>query len=191
MGRDRFLVAQGPKTAVLNIGCGTEKFIGGVNVDAFDTCDPDIVWDLSKTPWTWAEDETFDIVYALHVMEHITDWWGAFSECARVLKVGGKLEIRVPCESSSTALAYRDHLHVFTPQSFHGIADGNNIIGWRSGTNAWAMSIEGSVPFKCIHAFYVPFPAYEWMLKFPRILRFCASHLRNFVWENVFIFERI
>ena len=190
MARDRFVMAQSPEARILNIGCGLEKFIGAVNVDAYESCDPDIVWDVNK-PWAWAKDESFDIVYAMHIMEHLEDWWTAFSECARVLKIGGKLEMRFPAESSSTALSYRDHLQTFTGHSFHGIQDGNDIVGFRSGTNAWALELEGSVPFRALHAFYVPFPKYNWMLRFPWLLQFCAYHMRNFIWENCFVFERI
>lgn len=191
MGRDRGILVTVPNPRVLNIGCGHKKFVGAVNVDAFDTCKPDIVWDLNKVPWTWAKDNEFDVIFARHVFEHLTDWWPAFSECARVLKVGGKLEIRTPDESSSTALAYRDHHHIFTAFSFHGIKDGNNIVTWRSGTNAWAITQEGTVPFKALLAAQIPFPKYTWMLHFHWLLQFCARHMRNFIHEQVFVFERI
>ena len=191
MERDRVFLVESTNPRILNIGCGHNKFVGGVNVDAYDTCNPDITWDLNKTPWPWAKDNEYDIIYALHVFEHLDDWWAVFKECARVLRVGGKLEVRVPDESSGTALSYRDHNHVFTAHSFHGIQDGNNIVTWRSGTNAWALTQEGTVPFRAVLAGYVPFPKYEWMRHFHWLLQFCARHMRNFIWEQVFIFEKI
>ncbi|HAX95792.1 MAG TPA: hypothetical protein DCY35_04620, partial [Prolixibacteraceae bacterium] len=172
-----------------------QKFIGpnAVNVDAYDTCDPDIVWDLNKTPWPWAKDNEFDTIFARHVFEHLTNWWDVFVECSRVLKVGGILQIRVPDESSRTALSYRDHLHVFTELSFHGIADGNGIVSFRSGTNAWALTQEGTVPFRCVSSAHVPFPKYAWMMHWPFIyfLNFACRHLRNFIHETSFVFEKI
>ena len=41
-------------------------------------------------------DESFDVVISLEVMEHIPDFRKAFSECARVLKPGGKMLLSVP-----------------------------------------------------------------------------------------------
>lgn len=183
---------QNAKPRVLNLGCGFKKYIGGVNVDAYDSCAPDIIWDLGKTPWEWAEDESFDVIYAHHIFEHLIDWWPAFEECARVLKVGGIFEMRLPDESSSTALSYRDHHHLFTPWTFHGLQE-NHLIPYRSGTNAWAVGIEGKIPLKTIHYMQVPFPRFNWMMRWPfrRVLSFCARHMRNFIWEQVFVFEKV
>jgi SAM-dependent methyltransferase len=41
-------------------------------------------------------DESFNVVVSLEVLEHIPDFTKAISECARVLKPGGKLLISVP-----------------------------------------------------------------------------------------------
>jgi SAM-dependent methyltransferase len=184
---------QNAQSRVLNIGCGLKKLIGAVNVDAWDVCKPDIVWDLNKVPWPWAEDNSFDTIYAYHVMEHLPNWWEVFKECARVLKVGGILEIRVPDESSYSALSYRDHHHVFTPYSFHGVIDGNDIVAWRSNTNAWALGEEYSVPFKAKFYAQVPHKKYNWMLRWPfkKLLAFMALHMRNFIWEQVIVFEKV
>lgn len=178
---------------ILNLGCGFKKFMGGVNVDAYANCSPDILWDLNQTPWPWAEDNSFDVIYAHHVFEHMVDWWAVFKECARVLKVGGTLEIRIPDESSSTALSYRDHHHIFTPYSFHGIMEGNDIVTHRSGTNAWAIGEERTVPFKAIFYARVPHKKYLWMIRWPwkYLLSFCALHLRNFIWETIIVFQKI
>ena len=188
-------VPQTPVTnpRILNLGCGFKKFIGtnAVNVDFMANCVPDILWDLNVAPWPWAENESFDLIRALHVFEHLTDWWPAFCECARVLKVGGLLEVRVPDESSATALTYRDHHSAFTINSFHGIMD-NEKVPHRSGTNAWALSLDGTVPFKIIFYAQVPFKRYDWMINWaPWLLKFCAAHLRNFIWEQVFVFKKI
>jgi hypothetical protein len=174
----------------LNLGCGLKQFLGAVNVDKFATCNPDIVGDIEQVPWHWAKENEFDGILAHHVFEHCEgDWWPVFVECARVLKIGSQLEIRVPDESSSSALSYRDHHHVFTAHSFHGVQDGNDRIGFRSGTNAWALTLEGSVPFKCVKTYKVPFPRYNWMPHW--MIQFCARHLRNFIWEQVYLFEKI
>lgn len=82
----------------LNLGCGFKYLAGWVNVDAYQCCNPDVVWDLNKFPYPW-ENNSVNRIYMSHILEHIPDWWTAFTECARILKVGGTIEIRVPDES--------------------------------------------------------------------------------------------
>ncbi len=177
---------------VLNLGCGFKQWIGATNVDAFDICKPDIVWNINDTPWPWAHEGEYDAIMAHHVFEHLDDWWAVFKECARVLKPGGTLEIKVPDESSGTALSYRDHHHVFTVYSFHGVVDGGGLVAARHGTNAWAAGEVGSVPLKAVSFAQVPHQSYWWMAKcFPWLMAFCARHMRNFIWEQIFTFEKL
>jgi len=168
----------------LNLGCGTKKKSGYLNVDNFG--EVDFRWDLNKFPYPWA-DNTVDKIEMFHVLEHIPNWWQAFTECARILKPGGTLQINVPDESSRTALTYRDHYHVFYINSFHGI-QGNT-----SGTNTWAKEQQGNVPLVLESYYQVPYPEYYWMTRFPfkRLLKFCADHLRNFIHEQQFHFRKI
>lgn len=169
---------------LLNLGCGTLKWSTHCNVDAFG--DVDVLWDLNTFPYPWA-DNSVDGIDMYHVLEHIPDWWSAFKECARILKPGGYLEIHVPDESSATALTYRDHHHVFSQNSFWGIA------GWQdAGTNNWAATERGSVPLKLMSFTQVPFRKYFWMARWcPWLLAFCAAHLRNFIHEQRFIFRKV
>jgi len=172
---------------ILNLGCGFRKMVGAINVDAFG--EPDVKHDLNVTPYPW-EDNSIDRIHAHHVFEHIIDWWAAFNECARILKPGGHLDIRVPDASSDSALAYRDHHHVFLPISFHGAFTTGG--AFRSGTNAWAKKEAGSVPLLFISWTQVPFKKHDWMVKWcPWFLTFCSDHLRNFIWEQIFIFEKM
>ena len=169
------------------MGCGSFKMVGPewVNVDAYDICKPEVVWDLNKIPYPWA-DESVDGIQMLHVLEHLEDWWAVFVECSRILKPGGNLRIHVPDESSSTALTYRDHLHVFGINSFHG-TDGST-----HGTSAWALAVRDSVPLVMDSYAKVPHKEYEWMVKWcPWLLTWCARHLRNFIWEQQFVFRKI
>ena len=177
------------KPVILNIGCGFNKMDGAINIDGFASCNPDFIWNLNLTPYPW-ESNSVDAIYAHHVIEHLDNWWGAFTECARILKIGGTLEIRVPDASSDSALTYRDHLRVFNFKSFNGIIkqDGKNIFG--HPTNAW-FEEQGRVPLRVISYAQVPFGKYckWWMPNW--LLRFCADHLRNFIWEQRFLFQKV
>ena len=178
-------MGKGIEKTTLNLGCGTNKIIGALNVDAFEICEPDLVWDLNNTPWP-LETETFDVVIAHHVLEHLVDWWSAFEEIARVTKVGGRIEIAVPHESASTALGMRDHFHLFSQWSFHGIQG----VGY--STSAWGELEYESIPLRMVTIDLIPYVQYQWMAKWgPRVMRFCAVHLRNFIHESRYHFTRL
>ena len=171
----------------LNLGCGFKQKKGFINVDVFEICKPDITHDLNMFPYPW-DDNSVNGIEMWHTLEHLDDWWSVLLECVRILKVGGTLDIRVPDESSSSALTYRDHNHVFSQLSFHGIQ-------YRSGcgTNAWAAIENDRVPLIIERYNQVPFPKYNWMTRwgFRWILVFCSNHLRNFIWEQQFHFRKI
>lgn len=80
----------------LVIGPGTEKIQGfetlninpGKNIDYVLNCS-------KKLPF---DGETFEVIYASHVLEHVP-WYmieGALTEWVRILRTGGQLEIWVP-----------------------------------------------------------------------------------------------
>ncbi len=169
----------------LNLGCGFKPKRGFVNVDKYDNCKPDVVHDLNVFPYPWDEN-SIDGIEMIHTLEHLDDWWGAFCECARILKPGGRLQINVPDDSSTAALAYRDHNHIFFVGSFHGIME-----SYGHSTNAWACKEADRVPVKMINYVRVPFKKYNWMLRFPRLLAFCAEHMGNFIHEGQYTFEKI
>lgn len=167
---------------LLNLGCGEHQLSDHINVDLYGS--PDVKHDLNLAPYPW-DDCTVDGIVAFHIFEHLDDWWLAFTECARILKIGGILEMRVPDESSSSALTYRDHHHVFSRYSFHGIEERIH------GTNAWAREVQESVPLRLEDYKQVPFPQYQWMVRAcPRLLVFCSNHLRNFIWEQRLLFRK-
>jgi predicted SAM-dependent methyltransferase len=86
---------------------------GQVRIDGFETLNikysknVDFVLDASKKmPFT---DNTFDVIYASHILEHIS-WYrtkDVLSEWIRILKPGGELELWVP-DSVKIAKAFVD-----------------------------------------------------------------------------------
>ncbi len=178
---------KGLNAVLLNLGCGYIKRIGWINVDKYDNCDPDVVHDLNEFPYPW-DDNSIDGIEMFHTLEHLNDWWGALIECARILKPGARIEIRVPDESSTSALTYRDHNHVFSRYSFHGVWDRE---GW--GSNAWAELENDTVPLRMIGYKQIPHNRYKWMMRWPLayVLAFCSNHLRNFIWEQQLLFEKV
>lgn len=84
------------RSTKLNLGCGNDYRKGWVNVDFDKSIKADFYFDLrEKFP---LDNNKFEYVLAQDVLEHFTkqDSHGFVAEIHRILKVGGKLELRVP-----------------------------------------------------------------------------------------------
>lgn len=81
----------------LNIGCGLKPFRGFDNLDNLDI--PGIKYPkVSADDLYCIEDETYDYIYACHILEHLprNKTFSALREWNRVLKFGGMIRISVP-----------------------------------------------------------------------------------------------
>ena len=81
---------------ILNIGCGTNKITGAINVDINPAVEPDMTFDMTQG-WPF-EDQSIDRIYMFHVIEHVMGSfrWRLLYECNRVLVVGGQLLLSYP-----------------------------------------------------------------------------------------------
>lgn len=104
-----------------NLGCGDNKLRGYINVDMSKKCSPDIVADVTITPWAWARE--FERVEMDNLAEHLEadDFIRVVNECNNCLKPGGTLWIRVPeLREGNLMPCFSDPTHVnyFTDQTF-------------------------------------------------------------------------
>lgn len=173
---------------VLNVGCGTSVFTDSnvVNLDGVSGEGVNVVWDLAKTPLPFKSEE-FDFIIANHVLEHIPSWFECFKELARVLKVGGRLEIWVPPTSSDSSHTYRDHINRIGIESFAGTRSIS-----RAGANLTAaeeFKTVGNVAALSLQQFYQR-PIMRWWVFFApnSILGWMATYLRNIITEIGFVF---
>jgi ubiquinone/menaquinone biosynthesis C-methylase UbiE len=109
---------------ILDIGCGPEiskyksnnpkdKVIG---LDKFHVSGADVIADLECTlPF---KDNSFDVVNASHVLEHIENFFELLSEIYRILKPNGTLKIKAPYFSSPHAFTNPTHKRFFTYTTF-------------------------------------------------------------------------
>jgi predicted SAM-dependent methyltransferase len=83
-------------TKFLNLGCGSRFHPDWTNIDFIATCPSVIVHNL--TQGIPQPDDTFDVVYHSHVLEHFSkNQANVFiQECSRVLKPGGTLRVVIP-----------------------------------------------------------------------------------------------
>jgi len=85
---------------VLDIGCGAKKE-GTVNVDINSDVRPNVVCDGHFLPF---KNETFDKCILRHMLEHSEEPPQLISECYRILKTNGLIDVTFPNFASFTVL---------------------------------------------------------------------------------------
>lgn len=87
--------ARAGQCQTLRLGCGRDTVGAQWNVDAVALPGVDEVVDLDDTPWPWP-DNSWQMIIAEHVFEHLEDMEAALRECERILKPGARLRVIVP-----------------------------------------------------------------------------------------------
>jgi SAM-dependent methyltransferase len=103
---------------VLNLGCGHRHMSGAVNLDVTAVTRPDVVHDLDRRPWPFPSD-SFDLVVAQDVIEHLHDVVKTMEEIHRVCCDGAAVRVTVPHFSCANAFRDITHRHCFSWYSFH------------------------------------------------------------------------
>ncbi len=158
-------VARGER--VLDLGCGLGDFAGelaghGARVVGCDVAEtalrlartrhPGIEFVLTGEEELSFSDESFDVVWAGEVLEHVQDGLGLLAEVRRVLRSGGRLVLSTPDHGrlrrlrlglSATAFERHfdprsDHVRFFTARTLRGTLEaadlGEPLIARRAGT---------------------------------------------------------
>jgi ubiquinone/menaquinone biosynthesis C-methylase UbiE len=94
----------------LNLGSGRFKKKNFINIDVDPSTNPDVLYDLNKIPYPFP-DNSFSLITANHVLEHLENPFKIMKELHRILKSGGNLIIRVP--HFSRAFTHPDHKRGF------------------------------------------------------------------------------
>ncbi len=104
----------GPKK--LNLGCGTDVKPGWVNLDSASLPGVDVVHDIEKLPFPFA-DNSFDEILCQDILEHI-DYLPVLKELHRILASGGTLTVRVPHFTSRNTYLDPTHKKAFSIETF-------------------------------------------------------------------------
>lgn len=107
---------------VLEIGAGNNPYKSNegeviTTLDIIKLENVDIVHDLNDTPFPF-KDNSFDVVMASHVLEHLDNYTICLKELKRILKTKGKIIIKVPYFASPCAFSDPTHKHYFTIDTF-------------------------------------------------------------------------
>ncbi len=93
----------------LNIGAGRTYIPGFKNIDISGKADVTLDLGKDKLPF---EDNSIDLVFSYHTLEHIPDYLFALSEIHRVLRHGGHFLVGLPYVTLS-------EVHLVNPYHFH------------------------------------------------------------------------
>lgn len=111
----------------LNLGGGNKEIDGAVNLQF-----PDWNAETDKIPYP---DGSIDEIHAYHFLEHIDNVPFVLTECQRVLKEGGHMNILVPYFKGGMAFQDLDHKRFYTEDTWRILFNNQyydkNRIDWR------------------------------------------------------------
>lgn len=142
------------KLLKLNLGSGSKRIDGYLNVDFSSECQPDIVMDLEKTPYDFADDSVSHIAMH-HVLEHIGQTTETFlniiKELYRICVNGATIDIIVPHPNHDTFIADPTHVRPITGMTMSLFDRELNLI-WRETKAANSpLALQCGVNFKTIN----------------------------------------
>jgi hypothetical protein len=94
----------------LNLGCGEFLKEGYVNLDFYANVTPDVRHNLEEIPYPFP-DNSFELIEADHVLEHLSKPFEIMAELYRISLNGATLRIRVP--HFSRGFTHADHKRGF------------------------------------------------------------------------------
>jgi len=101
----------------LHLGCGRQHIDGWVNCDLTARPGVDRDFDVQIAPWPFS-DNSVAIIYASHMLEHLTDPWTFFREAWRVLGPDGSIVLRMPYGDHRAAWWDLTHIRPWYAESF-------------------------------------------------------------------------
>lgn len=102
----------------LNMGCGTNKRDGFINVDKCGN--PDVIWDLETFPWPWDDNSVTEVRFD-NILEHLGQTSGVFlrifQELYRICVNKALITIVVPHPRHNSFLCDPTHVRPIMPET--------------------------------------------------------------------------
>jgi SAM-dependent methyltransferase len=121
------------ETRVLDLGCGYEKVPGALGLDRVRLPGVDVLADVTGSALPF-QDNSFDVIHANHLLEHIHDLEALLAELARIGKPGARIHVLVPYFSCVGAFGDPTHVRFFTYYTFDHFTEDPSRHTWFSGT---------------------------------------------------------
>lgn len=100
---------------ILELGCGRVKHPNAVGIDRIALPGVDVVHDLNQHPYPF-EDNSFDEVYAVHVIEHLDSILAVMEEVHRITRPNARVVVITPHHSD--AISWQDPTHKWHLNSY-------------------------------------------------------------------------
>lgn len=120
---------------VLNLGCGQDYLQNAVNLDINEKSKADVIHDLNIFPYPF-EDNSFDLVIARSILEHLSNIPKVMEEIHRILKSGGRVIIQVPYFRSLDAFTDPTHKAFFAYHSLDYFIAGKKLSEYHYSADA-------------------------------------------------------
>src|SRR3989344_5371977 len=115
-----------PDLRTLDVGCSGRKLPGALGMDMVESPGVDVVHNIESVPWPF-ENNSFDLVFMNHSLEHVANVLGALGEVHRILKKDGRFVVQVPHFRATDAYVDPTHRHFFTSRSLDYFCEGEKI----------------------------------------------------------------
>ncbi|BBK34713.1 hypothetical protein EDC65_2797 [Stella humosa] len=139
----------------LNLGCGSRKLAGFVNVDSAPHCEPDRLVDLETLPWPFETSCAEEIVLS-HVLEHLGQtpklYLAIIQELYRVCAPGALVRITVPHPRHDDYLSDPTHVRPITLQGLELFSRRKNLDWQAKGQSATPLALVLGVDFEVVSA---------------------------------------
>ncbi len=168
---------------ILDVGCGINKRPGSIGIDRNPSTAADVICDLDHFPYPFA-DRAFDELYAIHVIEHVTDVIRTMEEFHRLVRPGGLIRIETPHYTDFSSFCDPTHKHHLTSYSFRYFGENNAGFGYYSSVRFRERKVE----VKLLQLWRLL--GFEFLVNHvPRFRRFWEHYLCFVIRGKVLIFE--
>lgn len=163
-----------PTPLKLNLGCGSKRLPGFVNVDKMAACEPDQIVDLERFPWPFA-DSSAEHVVLHHTLEHLgadaDTYLGVIRELYRVCAPDATVEVTVPHPRHDNYLSDPTHVRPITPQGLQLFSKTLNRKWAADGMSNTPLGLYLDVDFDLVTTVFVPTAAWREKIEKKRVTR--------------------
>ncbi len=144
----------------LNIGAGSTRYDGFLNVDYDALNEPDYCFNIENEPWPFENNSVTEVI-AHHIMEHLGEgYFHVMKELYRVCKHGAMISIRVPHHRHETFLDDPTHRRPITVAGLRLFSKKYNAICKKEGYASSRLGDYFDVDFEVVSSLEIPDPKY-------------------------------